>query len=264
MRQTTLAVFAIVAIAAMMGAASVAPAYAATVIEDINTSIAPPTFQFYQTICNAYPVYLTLTSTLNEKLWDNDKEQRVTVTNIIFTDTVGDTIGTGTATRNEIVNFQSTPVEALVIDDNQFSCSNGQSDIDFEIDEHFESTTTYNLDGTITVVTSLENNQPGQSNTPPTISATATSPIDENSNTLLDGTAIDPDGDDLLMTYSWVKTSGQGGSIDNDNQLDATFNAPNIGGPGADRDYVFTLTVTDEGSEQSTTTVNLTVVNINP
>ena len=66
------------------------------------------------------------------------------------------------------------------------------------------------------------------------------------------------------MTYSWDITSGQGGSIDNADQLDATFNAPNIGGPGADRDYVFTLTVTDEGGEQSTTTVNLTVVNINP
>ena len=88
--------------------------------------------------------------------------------------------------------------------------------------------------------------------------------FDENTNTLLDGTATDPDGDDLLMTYSWVKTSGQGGSIDNDDQLDATFNAPNIGGPGDDRDYVFTLTVTDEGGEQSTTTVNITVVNINP
>jgi len=247
MIRPTLAVFAIVAIAAMMGAASVAPAYAANLIVDTVTNIAPPTFQFYQTICNVYPVYLTLTSTTTDQKWDNNKEYRLTVTNIIFTDTVGDTIGTGTETRTETWEFQNSPLKVLVTDDNQFSCSNGQSDGEFEVNEQFESTTTYNLDQTVTIVYTLETNQPGGSNTPPTISATATSSIDESTSTLLDGTAVDPDGDDLLMTYSWDITSGQGGSIDNADQLDATFNAPNIGGPGADRDYVFTLTVTDEG-----------------
>jgi len=256
-----LAVFAIVAVAAMMGAVSVAPAYAATLIEDTVTNLAPPTYKFYQTICNVYPVYLTLTSTINDQKWDNNKEYRLTVTNIIFTDTVGDTIGTGTATRSETWEFQNSPLKVIVADDNQFSCSNGQSDIDAEVNEQFDSTTTYNIDGTMTIVYTLETNQPGEPNVPPTISATATSPIDESTSTLLDGTADDPDGINSNMTFSWVKTSGQGGSIDNDNQLDATFNAPNIGGPGADRDYVFTLTVTDEGGAESTTTVNITVVN---
>ncbi len=106
----------------------------------------------------------------------------------------------------------------------------------------------------------------GCGNISPTASATAASPIDENTSTLLVGTADDPDGDNDNMKFLWEITSGVGGSITpgTETLIDATFNAPNIGGPGADRDYVFTLTVTDEGGAESTTTVNLTVVNINP
>ena len=127
MIKSTLAVFAIVAIASMMGAASVAPAYADTLIVDEVTQITPPTFQFYQTICNVYPVYLTLTSTTTYQEWDDNKINRLTVTNIVITDTVGDTIGTGTETRTETWAYNNSPLKVLVTDDNQFSCSNGQS-----------------------------------------------------------------------------------------------------------------------------------------
>jgi len=52
--------------------------------------------------------------------------------------------------------------------------------------------------------------------------------------------------------------------VTNDDQVDATFNAPNIGGPGADRVYVYRLTVTDEGGAQSFDEVTFTVINLNP
>ena len=64
------------------------------------------------------------------------------------------------------------------------------------------------------------------------------------------------------MTFSWTKISGQGNpSIDNADQVDATFNAPNIGGSNPDRIYIYRLTVTDEDGAQSFDEVTFTVTN---
>jgi len=99
-------------------------------------------------------------------------------------------------------------------------------------------------------------------NEPPTATASATTPINENTSTALDGTADDPDGNNANMTFLWEITSGNGGTITNPTLEDATFNAPNINGGGPDRVFTITLTVTDELSAQTTSNVvTITVVN---
>ena len=102
----------------------------------------------------------------------------------------------------------------------------------------------------------------GGGNVPPTASASATTPINENTSTLLDGTADDPDGDNSKMTFLWEIKSGIGGSITNATSEDATFNAPNIAGGGPNRVFTITLTVTDElGAQTVSNTITITVVN---
>ena len=77
--------------------------------------------------------------------------------------------------------------------------------------------------------------------------------------------ATDPDGDDALLVYTWGVT-GNPSSLptitDNDtSEPSALFNAPEISGGGPDRDYVFTLTVTDEGGAQTTSQITITITN---
>ena len=67
-----LAVFAIVAIAVMMGAASVAPAYAAELLVNEVTKNTV-SFPFFIPICDTFPVILTMTTTITDKRWDNNK-----------------------------------------------------------------------------------------------------------------------------------------------------------------------------------------------
>jgi len=73
MRQTTLAVFAIVAIAAMMGAASVAPAYAApkdAVTKDVDkTTVEPKTG--VQRECGTEYLAFNEIRTTKGKIWSN-------------------------------------------------------------------------------------------------------------------------------------------------------------------------------------------------
>ena len=68
----------------------------------------------------------------------------------------------------------------------------------------------------------------------------------------LSGTATDPDGDDDLLTYAWVQTSGTDVTLSGDTTATATFTAPASGV------LVFTLTVTDEDDDTTTSTVTVT------
>ena len=68
----------------------------------------------------------------------------------------------------------------------------------------------------------------------------------------LSGTATDPDGDDDLLTYAWVQTSGTDVTLSGATTTTATFTAPASGV------LVFTLTVTDEDDDTTTSTVTVT------
>jgi len=89
---------------------------------------------------------------------------------------------------------------------------------------------------------------------------------DNTSDVGLVGTiATDPDGDDALLVYTWGVT-GILSSLPTITDIDtsepsALFDAPEIIGGGVDRDYVFTLTVTDEGGAQTTSQITITITN---
>ena len=79
-------------------------------------------------------------------------------------------------------------------------------------------------------------------NQPPTASASATpATVDGGGTVTLDGTASDPEGDNL--TYAW--TSSGGGSFADDSALDTTWTAPPRTNEA--QDITLTLTVTDDG-----------------
>ena len=148
MRQTTLAVFAIVAIAAMMGAATVAQAYAAK-LEVNTTDVVEVNFPFpaFVEICGETSVEMIVVITTKLHMWDTGKVKLHQETATTFTDADGNIIGTGKAVLNEMTKADKLPM-SISQENNKFSCTNGESLP--SINDHFGHTTKIDKDGNIT------------------------------------------------------------------------------------------------------------------
>jgi len=148
MIRPTLAVFAIVAVAAMMGAASVAPAYAAK-LEVNTTDVNSVDFPFPASveICGATYVTMSVTITTKLHMWDTGKVKLHQVTATTFTDADGNILGTGKAVFNEITKAGKLPM-SISQENIKYSCTNGESLP--SINDHYGHTTKINKDGTIT------------------------------------------------------------------------------------------------------------------
>ena len=111
MIKPTLAVFAIVAIAAMMGAASVAPAYAAKLLvyETIISEIEP--FPFPAEVCEVKPVLMFQTTITKVHIWDSGKVKIYEKTAITFEDMDGNIVGQGSGETNEMTKVDKLPKE---------------------------------------------------------------------------------------------------------------------------------------------------------
>jgi len=147
MRQTTLAVFAIVAIAAMMGASTVAPAYAAKLTVN-TTDVAEMDFPYPASveICGATSVKMLVVITTKLHMWDTGKVKLHQETATTFTDADGNIIGTGKSVLNEMTKANKLPM-SISQENNKFSCTNGESLP--SINDHFGHTTTIDKDGNI-------------------------------------------------------------------------------------------------------------------
>ena len=101
-----LSVFAIVAVAAMMGVASIAPAYAAQKLVDdkINIEGSFPSFQ-----CGV-PVDINFKNTGQVTIWDNGKFNAKVFTNYVLTDLNGDKVGVAHDTFSEVGEFGDLPI----------------------------------------------------------------------------------------------------------------------------------------------------------
>jgi len=100
----------------------------------------------------------------------------------------------------------------------------------------------------------------------PTVNTiTAPASISDEDTGVIGGSADDPDGDNSLITYSWVQKSGPTGTITHidTSSPSATFTAPFLAG-GPDKDVVLALIVTDEDSSVSFDTVTITIINDSP
>jgi len=136
-----LAVFAIVAIGVMMGAASVAAA-PVTLTKNVNETVELPSANFFP-ICDTDSVIMLTTTIISNKEWSNGKKNFQQITMTEFTDDEGNTIGKGTATRSKVTEVNPLPVRIIVQDTFHFNCINGASDPGFEISDSFGSTTTF-------------------------------------------------------------------------------------------------------------------------
>jgi len=147
MRQITLAVFAIVAIAAMMGAASVAPAYAAK-LEVNTTDVIEVNFPFPASveICGETSVEMIVVITTKLHMWDTGKVKLHQETATTFTDADGNIIGTGKSVLNEMTKADKLPM-SISQENNKFSCTNGESLP--SINDHYGHKTTIDKDGNI-------------------------------------------------------------------------------------------------------------------
>ena len=150
MIRPTLAVFAIVAIAAMMGASSVAPAYAAKPIVNTNDKVGPIEFPFPASVEICGVTNLTFLTTLitNFKEWANGKIKMHLVTQTSFVDQDGNVVAAGTAVANEISKSDNTHPK-ITQDNTSFSCTNGESDPENEFNFHNGMTVTFDKDGSI-------------------------------------------------------------------------------------------------------------------
>jgi len=147
MRQTTLAVFAIVAIAAMMGAATVAPAYAAK-LEVNNTDVSEMDYPFPASvvICGATSVTQHSVITMKVHMWDTGKVKLHQVTATTFIDSEGNIVGTGKSVLNEITNTDKLPLK-ISHENDKFSCTNGESSPSWN--NHYGIITTVDKDGNV-------------------------------------------------------------------------------------------------------------------
>ncbi len=148
MIRPTLAVFAIVAIAAMMGAASVAPAYAAKLLVNETTVSEMGPYPYPAEICGVKPVILFQTTVTKVHMWDTGKVKLHEETFITFEDMDGKIIGQGSGVLNEITNVDKLPLE-ISRDNGKLKCTNGESDPEFEYNNHFGHKTTVNKDGSL-------------------------------------------------------------------------------------------------------------------
>jgi len=150
-----LAVFAIVAIAAMMGAASVAPAYAAVTLEvndiDIGEQKENTGFPSAAFRCGENNLTHIFQTTKITKEWSNNKLSSQTITKTEFFNSGGDSVMKGMETRSEVGEFFEKPFKTITQDNNKFWCTNGETDTTFEINDHAGSTTIYNKDGTVLI-----------------------------------------------------------------------------------------------------------------
>ncbi|MGD9161933.1 MAG: PKD domain-containing protein, partial [Desulfobacteraceae bacterium] len=97
-------------------------------------------------------------------------------------------------------------------------------------------------------------------NNPPEADAGPDQNVNEGSIVYLNGSnSSDPDGD--ALTYQWTQASGPAVTLDNSSAVQPSFNSPYIESEG--ESITFQLTVTDEGSLQSTDTCIVNIVSVN-
>ena len=95
-------------------------------------------------------------------------------------------------------------------------------------------------------------------NQPPVADAGADQKVEEGSQVTLDGSdSYDPDGDDLLLLYSWTQIGDQTVTLDDANKADPTFEAP--AWSAENHTLKFQLEVKDD-SAASTDEVKITVL----
>jgi len=148
MIKPTLAVVAIVAIATMMGAASVAPVYAAEleVNETYVEEMGP--YPFPAEVCGVQSVVMLQTTITKVYIWDTGKVQLHQKTFFNFEDIDGNIIGQGFGELNEMTKVDKLPKD-ISEENNKFKCTNGASDPEFEGYNSFGHITTVNKDGSI-------------------------------------------------------------------------------------------------------------------
>jgi len=149
MIKPTLAVFAIVAIAAMMGAASVAPAYAVKLLVNETTVSELGPFPFPAEVCGEKPVVMLETKITKVYMWDTGKVKLHEETYINFEDMDGNIVGQGSGVLDEMTKVDKLPKD-ISHENTKFKCVNGESDPEFEGYNSFGSITTVDKDGTIT------------------------------------------------------------------------------------------------------------------
>ncbi len=149
MSRTTLAVFAIVAIAVMMGAASVAPAYAAKLEVNRTDVMEMEPYLFPAEVCGVLPVVMLQTTITKVYIWDTGKVKLEQKTYFTFEDLDDNIVGQGFGKLNEITKVDKLPKD-ISQENNRFKCTNGASDPEFEGQNNFGQITTVDKDGNIT------------------------------------------------------------------------------------------------------------------
>lgn len=96
-------------------------------------------------------------------------------------------------------------------------------------------------------------------NVPPTASAGADQTVNEGDTVSLTGTGFDSDG--TVTGYQWAQVSGPAVTINNANQANASFAAPDV---ATATNLVFELTVTDDDGATDTDQVTVTVNHVEP
>ena len=136
--KNVMSVFAIVAVAAMMGAASIAPAYAATKLVDdkIDNSGSFAGFE-----CGV-PVTINFDQTGHVTVWDNGKFNAKIFTKYVLDDLNGDKVGVAHDTFSQVGEFGDLP---FVEQQNfSFTCEGSG------LDASFHAGFTVHRDGSVT------------------------------------------------------------------------------------------------------------------